>query len=185
MSSDSSTKTLEETKGMPNSNRSNFLVAFAVLIFVMIMTVMPCLSYPRFMCMPAVELILGMMSFTYARDLCDRGCKTLKAVLLKSSLLYPKSYHSGGKSRRKDRGKGKNRGKGRGRNRNKAKQKAVPPQLTGYRSLLVLMVVTGVLCILGRGEAVWFSHNNDSEAAEGVNEVLDDGNDEGVSIEVC
>ena len=47
------------------------------------------------------------------------------------------------------------------------------------------MVITGVFCILGSGEAVWFSHNNDSEATEGANEVLDDGVVEGVSIEVC
>ena len=101
----------------------------------------------------------------------------MKAVLHKSSLLYyPKSNHSGGKSRRKVRGHGKSR--------SKAKQKAVPPQLTGYRSLLVLMVMTVGLCILGSGEAVWFSHNNDSEVTEGVNEVLDDGVVEGVSVEV-
>jgi len=96
------------------------------------------------------------------------------------------SNHSGGKkSRRKGRGKGKSRGKGHGKSRSKAKQKAASPQLTGYRSLLVLMVVTGVLCILGSGEAVWFSHNNDSEAAEKVNDLLDDGVVEEVSIEVC
>ena len=121
------------------------------------------------------------LSSVYARALYDRVCKTLMIVLLKSSLIYPKLNHSGGKSRRKGCGKGKSRGKGRGRNRSKAKQKAVPPQLTGYRSLLV---VTGVLCILGSGEAVWFSHNKDSEVAEGVNEVLDDWVIEEVSIEV-
>jgi len=125
------------------------------------------------------------LSSVYARALYDRVCKTLMIVLLKSSLIYPKLNHSGGKSRRKGCGKGKSRGKGRGRNRNKAKQKAAPPQLKGYRSLLFLMVVTVVLCILGSGEAVWFSHNSDSKAAEGVNEVLDDGVVEGVSIEVC
>ena len=135
--------------------------------------------------MPAVELILGMMSFTYARDLCDRGCKTLMAVLKSaSSLLYPKSNHTGGKSRRKGRRKGRGKGKGRGRNRSKAKQKAVPPQLTGYRSLLVMIVMIVVLCIVGSGEAVWFSHDNNSEAAEGMNEVLDNGVVEEVSIEV-
>ena len=188
MSSDASTKTLEGTKDMPNSNRPNVLVGFVVLIFVMIMTAVSYLSYPRLMFMPAVELILGMMRFTYARDLYDGGCKNL-GIVLKSvrspSLLYPKSNHSEGKSCRKGRGRGKSRGKGHGKSRSKAKQKAASPQLTGYRSLLVLMVVTGVLCILGRGEAVWFSHNNDSEAVEGVNEVLDDGVVEGVSIEVC
>jgi len=118
------------------------------------------------------------LSSVYARALYDRVCKTLRIVLFKSSLLYPKSNHSGGKKSRR-----KGRGKGRGRNRNKAKQKAVPPQLTGYLSL-VLMVMTGVLCILGSGEAVWFSHNNDSKVVEGVNEVLDDGVVEGISIEV-
>ena len=114
---------------------------------------------------------------------------TLSSVINKSAsgLFFHKLNHSGGKSRRKGRGKGKSRGKvrGHGKSRSKANQKAVPPQLKGYRSLLVLMVITGVLCILGSGEAVWFSHNNDSEATEGVSEVLDDGVVEGVSIEVC
>ena len=120
------------------------------------------------------------LSSVYARALYDRVCKTLKAVLLKSSLIYPMSNHTGGKSRIQGRGKGKS-GKGLGRNRNKAKQKAAPPQLKGYRSLLVLMV----LCILGSGEAAWFSHNNDSEDTEGVNDLLHDGVvEEGVSIEV-
>jgi len=126
-----------------------------------------------------------MLSSVYARALYDRIYKTLRIVLLKSSLIYPKSNHSGGKSRHKGRGKGKSRGKSRGHTRNKAKNKAAPPQLKGYRSLLVLMVITGVLCILGSGEAAWFSHNNDSESTKGVNEVLDDGVVEGVSIEVC
>ena len=184
MSSDASTKTLEGTKDMPNSNRPNVLVGFVVLIFVMIMTAVSYLSYPRLMFMPAVELILGMMRFTYARDLYDGGCKNL-GIVLKSvrspSLLYPKSNHSEGKSCRKGRGRGKSRGKGHGKSRSKAKQKAASPQLTGYRSLLVLMVVTGV----SSGEAVWFSHNNDSEAAEKVNDLLDDGVVEEVSIEVC
>jgi hypothetical protein len=126
------------------------------------------------------------LSFLYAGALYDCVCKTLRIVLLKSSLLYSNSNHTGGK-RRKGRGKSKSHGKGRGhgKSRSKAKQKAAPPQLKGYRSLLVLMVVTGVLCILGSGEAVWFSHNNDSEAAEEVNDLLDDGVVEGVSIEVC
>lgn len=47
-----------------------------------------------------VELTLN---FVYARALYDRGYKTLKAVLHKSSLLYPKSNHSEGKSHRKGR----------------------------------------------------------------------------------
>ena len=103
--------------------------------------------------------------------------KTLRTVLKAvSSLLYPMSNNSGGKSR----------GKGRGRNRSKAKQKAAVHQLKGYRSLLVLMVITGVFCILGSGEASWFGPNTDSEATtESVNDLLDDGAVEGVSIEVC
>ena len=162
---------------MSNSNRPNFLVAFVVLIFVLIMAV-SYLAYPRFVFMPAV---LSSMS----RVLYDRGCKTLKTVLksVSSSLLHPKSNHSGGKSGR-SRAKVKSRGRSKGRSK-KAKQKAASPQLKGYRSLLVVMVITGVLCILGSGEAHWFNHNNDSEAAEGVNEVLDDGVVEGLSIEVC
>lgn len=130
--------------------------------------------------MLAVDMTL---SFTYARGIYDRGCKTLE-VLLKSvrlSLLYPKLNDSGGKSRRKSRGKGK----GRGLSHTKAKQKAPSPQLKGYRSLFVLMVIAGVFCILGSGEAVWFSQNNDSEATECVNGALDDGFVEEVTIEVC
>ena len=109
--------------------------------------------------MPAV-----LLSST-SQALYDRGYKTLGVVLksVRSSLLHPKLNHSGGKSR-----------KTRGKSRRKAKQKKAPP-LKGYRSLLLPMAVTSVFCILGSGEAVWFSH--DSEAAE--------GGVEGVSIEVC
>lgn len=110
-----------------------------------------------------------------SRGLYDRVYKTLGIVLLKSvrlSLLHPKLNNGGGKSRV---------GRVMGKSRDKAKQKAASPQLKGYRSLLLLMVI---ICV-GSGEAVWFSHNNDSEAVEGVNEVLDDGVVEGVSIEVC
>ena len=168
------------------SGRPNFLIAFAVLIFVMITATSSFFLSSRLGSMFVVDLTL---SFVYARALYDRVCKTLRIVLLKSSLIYSKSNHSGSKSRRsRGRGKGKSRGKGRGhcKGHSKAKQKAAVPQSKGYRSLLLLMVVTGVLCILGSGEAVWFSPNNDSEAAEGVNEVLDDGVVEGVSIdEVC
>ena len=166
MLSDTSTKALEETKGMSRkSDWFSFLVAFAVLIFVMILTAVSC----------------GVLSSTYARALYDRGCKNLRVVLKSAPNLYPMSNHSGGKSRCKSRGKGR----GHGKSRSKAKQKAAPSQLKCFRSLLVLMVITGVFCILGSGEAVLFSHNNDGEAAEGVNGVLDDGVVEGVSIEVC
>ena len=186
MLSDTSTKALEEeaTYMSRKPNCPNFLFGFAALIFVMIMAAVSYLAYPRFMLMSAVELIVRMLNFTYARVLYDRGCKTLRAILKSvRSSLYPKLNHSGGKSRGKGRGKGKSRGKGRDHgSRSKAKQKA---ELKGYRGLLVLMVITGVFCVLGSGEAVWFSHNNDSEAAEGVNEVLDDRVVGGVSIEVC
>ena len=86
---------------MPNSNRPNFLVGFAVLIFVMIMTAVSYLSYPRFMFISTVD---STLSFVYARALYDCGYKTLKAVILKSSLLYPKSNYTGGKSCRAGRG---------------------------------------------------------------------------------
>jgi len=179
--SDASTKTLEETTGMPNPNRPNFLVAFTVLIFVMITATSSFFFFSSRLRSIVVDLTL---SSTYARDLYDRVCKTLVAVLLKSSLIYPMSNHSGSKRSRKGRGKGKSRGKGRGRTRNKSKQKVVPPKIKSYRSLLVLMVIISVLCILGSGEAVWFSHNNDSEVTDGVNEVLDEGVVDEVGIEV-
>ena len=184
MSRDTSTKALE-ANDVSNSNRPNFLVAFAVLIFVMITATSSLFFFSsRLRSMFGVDLN-GLLSSAYDRDLYDRGYKTLMAVLKSaSSLLYPKSNHTGGKSRRKGRGKGKSRGKGRGRNRSKAKQKAVPPQLTGYRSLLVMIVMIVVLCIVGSGEASWFGHDNNSEAAEGMNEVLDNGVVKEVSIEV-
>ena len=177
MLSDTSTKALEETNDVSRKlDCPYFLFALAALIFVMIMAAVSYLAYPRFMFMSAVKLIVGMLNFTYTRVLYDRGCKTLRAVLKSvHSSLYPKLNHSGGKSRGKGRGKGKSRGKGRDHgSRSKAKQKA---ELKGYRGLLVLMVITGVFCILGSGEAVWFSRL-------GATEVLDDGVVEGV-IEVC
>lgn len=167
------------------SGRPNFLVAFAVLIFVTITATLSFFLSSRLRSMFVVDLTL---SFVYARALYDRVCKTLRIVLLKSSLIYSKSNHSGSKSRRsRGRGKGKSRGKGRGhcKSRSKAKQKAAPPQLKAYHNLLVLMVITVVLCILGSGEAAWFGHNNDSEATEGVNDLLHGGVVGRVSIEVC
>ena len=114
------------------------------------------------------------MLSSMSRVLYDHGCKTLRIVLksVRFSLLYPKLNDSEGKSRRKGRGKGKSRGK--------VKQKTTLPKMKGNRSLLVLMVI---FCV-GSGEAAWFSHNNNSETTEGVNEVLDNGVVEGVSIEV-
>ena len=135
-----------------------------------------------------VDNLNELLICTHARVLYDRCYKTLRAVLKSvPNLLSPELNRSGGKSRRKDRGKGKSCGKGRGcgKSRSKTRQKAAQPQLKGYCSLLVLMVITGVFCVLGSGEALWFSHINDSKATEGVNEVLDDGVVERVRIEVC
>ena len=185
MLSDTSAKALEEATYMSRKpNCPNFLFGFAVLIFVMIMAAVSYLAYPRLRSM-IVDNLNKVLICTHARVLYDRCYKTLRAVLKSvPNLLSPKSNQSGGKSRHKDRGKGKSRG--RGKRRSKAKQKdAAPPQLKGYRSLLVLMVITGVFCVLGSGEALWFSHINDSKATEGVNEVLDDGVVERVRIEVC
>ena len=108
--------------------------------------------------MPAV------LSFTYARGIYDRGCKTLRTVLLKSvPSLYPMPNHSGGKSRCRSRRKG--RGK-------------------GYHSLLVSLVV--VLSIVDIGEARWFGDTNDGGVIEGVTEVFDDANVEKVNMDqVC
>ena len=82
--------------------------------------------------------------------------KTLRTVLKAvSSLLYPMSNNSGGKSR----------GKGRGRNRSKAKQKAAVHQLKGHRRLLFLALV--VLSIVGRA----FSESVKELAVEGGSKV--------------
>ena len=184
MLSDTSAKALEEATYMSRKpNCPNFLFGFAVLIFVMIMAAVSYLAYPRLRSM-IVDNLNEVLSCTYARVLYDSGYKTLRAVLKSvPNLLSPKLNHSGVKSRYKDRGK--SRSSGRGKRRSKAKQKEAPPQLKGYHSLLVLMMITGVFCVLGGGEALWFSHNNDSKATEGMNEVLDDGVVEGVRIEVC
>ena len=64
-----------------------------------------------------------------SRALYDCGCKTLRIVLksVSSSLLYLKSNHSGGKSRRK------------------GKSRVGPATFNGYRGLLVSFVVMAVL----------------------------------------
>ena len=118
--------------------------------------------------MPAVDLTL---SFTYARALYDRRCKTLRNVLesVCLSLLYLKLNHSGDKSRRKSRGHGKRCSKN--------KQKVAPPQLKDYRGLLLLMVIISALSsTVDVGEARRFS----GRVVEGVYESA-----AGNAIEVC
>lgn len=129
MLSDTSTKTLE---GLPN-----FVVAFAVFIFVMIMATAP------------VFLSLRSLSFVYAQVLYDLGRKTFKFV----STLFPPKLDGCNRDKSCENNRGKDQGKSHDQF-GKAKEKAVPSMFKSYHSLLVLMAITVVFCVSSSGEAV-------------------------------
>lgn len=184
------------------SDCTNFLVALALFLLIIVMIMASASSFFFSSRLRSVIVVLNRVLNSYARALYDRGCKTLKAVLLKSvpNLIHPKlKNHSGGKSRRKGRGMCKscegpdplkvNGGdKIRTQGRGKGNVQAQPVTFfKGYHSLLVALVVTvSLLSTIDIGEARWLSNNYNGGAVESVKELLDDYGSVGrVSMEVC
>lgn len=108
------------------SDSTSFHFVFAALIFVMVMaSVTFFLPFLKLRFMPVVQLIVGMLSSTYAQSsiLHDNGCKNLKLIL---KLIGGKSCPM-------------------------AKEKATHPKRTLLQ--VVLLVMLALLCLVDIGEA--------------------------------